>query len=433
MRTFLIIWISQLVSTMGSYMTSFAITIWAWELTGQATALALVVFFIQASSVLITPFAGVIVDRWNRKFLMLVGDTVTGLATIAILLLYLTDNLQIWHLYAAGFLKGASERIQQLAYTASISMMMPKQQYFRASGMMSILDYGPVIFAPALTGVFYHIIGLSGILLIDITTFTIAIGTLLFVQIPQSTVTATKRLNLANFWREISFGFRYIFARPSLLLLLVSTSLFWFAHDLSASVYSPMILARTNNNTEVLGSVTSAAGVGGVLGAVLLSIWGGSKRRIHGFLLGMVGVGLGKTLIGLGQAPLIWMPAQFFTGLNFPLMSSSEMAILQAKAKPEVQGRVFAVSSLSTGGTSLLAYAIAGPLADYVLEPAMMPQGSLAPVFSGIFGSGPGAGMALLYVISSICLLILGLGGYAFRPLRDVEIIVPDHDAADSS
>jgi len=430
-RTFIIIWLGQVVSTLGSRMTNFAITIWAWELTGQATALTLMVFFTQLTRLLITPLAGVIVDRWNRKVLMMFGDTVAGLSTIAILVLFLNQNLQIWHLYAAGALNGTFDQLQELAYSASIATLVPKQQYSKASSMGYFIGYGAKIFAPAFAGALYPVIGLIGILGIDLATFAIAITTVLLMPIPQPIPRAAQQhlhRTWQNLWREVASGYHYVLARPGLLAILIATSLFWFAHDLGGSLFSPMLLARTGNDTEVLGNVSAAAGVGGVVGAFVMSTWSGPKRHIHGLLLGMAGAGLSKTIFGLGQAPLLWIPAQFCSSLHFPLMGSSEQAIWLAKIKPDIQGRVFALSALSLHITTAISYLIAGPLADKILEPAMRPGGYLAPLFGGIFGTGPGAGMALLYVLTSLCLLLVGIGGYAFRTLRHVEDVIPDHD-----
>jgi MFS transporter, DHA3 family, macrolide efflux protein len=421
MRNFITIWLGQLVSTFGSRMTSFATTIWAWEITGQATALALVNFFTLLPSIVITLFAGAIVDRWNRKLLMIVGDTVAVFSTIAILALYLTHSLQIWHLYVLGAFNGAFGEIQELAYTASLSQLVPPQQYTRASSMNSTLHYGSIIIAPALAGTLYYIVGLAGIGLIDIVTFSVAIATVLLVPIPQSPFPTTEHYKDISIWQQLTFGFHYIIKRPDLLALVVSASLFWFAHDLGGSVATPMILARTENDSRVLGSIFSIAGIGGVTGAVLLSVWGGSRRRIHGYLLGMVGAGVSKAVFGFGQSLQIWLPAQFCSSLNFPLLESSQTAILLAKVAPEVQGRVFAARSLMFQIVSAVASLIAGPLADDVFEPAMRSGGGLAKLLGGVFGTQPGAGMAVMYVTTSTCLLLVGLGGYACRPLRDLD------------
>lgn len=193
-----------------------------------------------------------------------------------------------------------------------------------------------------------------------------------------------------------------------------------------------MILARTGGNAQVLGSVASAAGVGGVIGALIVSTWGGFQRRIKGVLLGFIGAGLSKTVFGLGRMPSIWIPAQFCSSLNFPLLGSSETAIWLAKVAPELQGRVFAAQSLILQVVSASATLIAGPIADYLLEPAMMPRGNLAPIFGEIFGTGSGAGIAVLYVTASIWMLLVGIGGFAFPTLRNVEDVMLAPDAASS-
>ncbi|MDB9510455.1 MFS transporter [Kamptonema animale CS-326] len=429
MQTFIIVWLGQTASIIGSAMSSFGMTIWVWQLTNQVTALALFGFFTQLSRVLMAPIAGVIVDRINRKLLMMTGDAVAGLSTLAILFLYLTHNLQIWHLYVAGAVNGIFEQIQQLAFSAAIATIVPQKHYSRASSVGFLASYGSSIIAPALAGTLYYIIGLAGILAIDLMTFAIAIATILLVKIPQPPPAPTPYLNRDRLQQELSFGFRYIAQQPSLIALLASTSLFWFAHDIGAALYSPMILARTGNDAQALGQILSAAGIGGVIGASAIGIWGGPKRRIRGFAIGIVGAGLSKTVFGLGQMLSIWIPAQVCSSLNFPLLGSSSDAIWLTKVKPEVQGRVFAARAVSVQIASTIGLLIAGPLADRVFEPGMKPGGWLAGILGGIFGTGAGAGMALLYAISAIALLLIGLCGYNYRPLRDIEKILPDFGA----
>ncbi|MEH2411066.1 MFS transporter [Nostoc sp.] len=429
MRTLIILWLGQILSMIGSSMTGFAFTIWVWELTGQATALALFGLFSQVPKILIIPIAGVIVDRWNRKYLMMLGDTVSGLLTITVLLLYTTHNLQLWHLYVAIGVKGTFNQFQDLAFSASVSMMVPKEQYSRASSIGFLANSSSMIIAPALAGVLYPVIGLMGILIIDITTFAIAVSTLLLVDIPQPTITKVSTGSSTNLKQDIYFGWRYIAARPSLLAMLLLMLLFLFADQFCNSLFTPLILARTGNDTKALGMVYSAAGLGGIFGVLLVGAWGSFKPRIHGVLLGMVGAGFSQAVFGLGTIPLIWIGAQFCSSLNFPIMGSADDAIWLSKVKPKVQGRVFAMRSMVLPVSSALANLMAGPLADRVFAPAMKPDGSLAPMLGWIFGTGSGAGIALLYVISSLSMLVVGLGGYTFRVLRDVEIILPDYDA----
>ena len=428
MQTFIIIWLGQMVSLIGSNMTAFAFSIWVWELTHQATALALFHLFAQIPQILITPIAGVIVDRLNRKFVMIVGDTAGGLFTLIVLLLYLTDSLQLWHLYVAFAAKCTFEQFQELAYSASITTIVPKQKYSHASSLSFLASHSSLIIAPALGGVLYGVIGLVGILIIDITSFLIAIVTVLRLDIPQPAIAQSIRPEPTNIIQDMSFGFKYMISQPSLLALLILTAIFWLIHGIGNSVYKPMILEASGNDPSVLGSLYAAAGVGGVVGVLLINICPVFKSPIKAILFGMIGTALGNIILGLGRTPIIWIPAQLYSSLNYPFLGSYTDAIWLAKVQPQLQGRVFAARSMILLLTSALANLIGGPLADRVFEPAMMPQGRLAPIFSSIFGTGRGAGSALLYVISSVGLLLVALSGYAFPNLHDVQKNLPDQD-----
>jgi MFS family permease len=333
LRTFLILWIGQMTSILGSEMTNFAITIWAWQIAGQATPLSLIFFFTYTPKLVAASFAGLLVDRWNRKQLMMGGDTAAGISTIAILLLLLTGRLEIWHFYITAAINGLFGYIQSLAFSASMSAIVPPRHYTRATAMSSYVTYfGSYIMAPA-------------------------------------------------------------------------------------------------NDAAVLASVQFAIGIGGLVGATGLSVWGGPKRRIHGLLFGTALMSLGKIIFGLGRVAWHWMTAGFLAAFVSPAIDSSNQAIWLSKVEPDVQGRVFASRYLIAQVTTPLGLAIAGPLADYFFEPAMMPGGSMAGIFGGLFGTGNGAGMALQYSLFSCCSMLIGFGGYAFPVLRDVESLVPDHHA----
>ncbi|HEY5596026.1 MAG TPA: MFS transporter, partial [Candidatus Bipolaricaulota bacterium] len=365
MMAFLVVWAGQVVSLLGTGMTVFALAIWAFETTGQATTLALMGFFSFGPTVLLSPIAGALVDRWNRKLVMMLSDLASGLATIALLLLYATDSLQIWHLYVAGAFSGAFQAFQFPAYSAAVTLMLPKSQYARASGLLSLAESASAIAAPLLAGILLGVIGIAGVMAIDVITFAIAIGALVWVRIPQPARDPDQAQGKGNLWRESLYGFQYIFARPSLLglqLVLFSTNLIaTFAMILMA----PMILARTGNDELVLGMVQSAAGFGGVAGGLLLGIWGGPKRRVHGLLWGITLASLGgELLLGVGRELLLWASAAFLGAFFIPILNGSNQAIWQAKVDPGVQGRVFAARRLIAQVTAPLAMALAGPLAD---------------------------------------------------------------------
>lgn len=427
MSAFTVIWIGQVFSLLGTSMTRFALTIWAWSITGEATTLALVGFFSYAPTVLLSPFAGALVDRWNRKLAMMLSDLAAGISTIIVLLLFVTGNLQIWHLYVTGAFSGAFLAFQFPAYSATITMLVSKDQYGRASGMLSIARYGSSIFAPVLASILLGIIGINGILSVDVITLLVAISVLLLIHIPQPKVTEEGRKSKGNLWKESIYGFRYISKRPSLLALQLLYFFIMLFVFFAITVMSPMILARTGSDVTVLGIVESAFGIGGIIGSVVLSVWGGPKRRINGVFIGFIFAMLGLLLMGLGRDPFVWALAAFFTMFFVPILDGSDQAIWQSKVPPDVQGRVFGSRLLLSDSSIPISMLLAGPLADHIFEPAMMQGGSLVAIFGGLVGTGPGAGMSLIFVFAGALGILIALIGFSLRVVRNVEDILPDH------
>ena len=221
MSGFTIVWSGQIISVLASSMTNFALTIWAYQETGSAVALGVMQASFLVPFLLLTPLAGVWVDRYNRKLMMMVSDLTAVLATCGILALNLTGHLQIWHLYAASVLNGLGNTFQWPAYSSAISTMIPKEKYNRANGMMSLIDSGPGVLAPLLAGMLLPVIHLHGILFLDVATFLVAIITLLIVNIPQPPRTVEVQAGSGNLFKEATFGFKYIFNRKGLLGLLL--------------------------------------------------------------------------------------------------------------------------------------------------------------------------------------------------------------------
>jgi MFS family permease len=428
MTAFFLLWLGQIISVLASFMTNFALTIWAFEETGQATALALVQVAFITPFLIISPIAGVMVDRYNRKLMMMLSDLGAGAATILLLVLHSLGVLEVWHLYIAAAINGTFNAFQWPAYSAAISLMVPKEQYGRANGMMSLVEMGPGVIAPLMAGALLPLIGFGGILWIDVLTFTLAIGALLIIYVPQPKATEEGRAAAGGILSEAVYGFRYIFARPSLLGLQL---VFFFANFFAGIGYTliaPMVLARTMNNELIFGSVQSIGAVGGIIGGVLMSTWGGFKKRVHGVLAGWIVSGVvGLSLFGWGQTLLVWSIAVFIGTLVGPIINGSNQAIWQAKVAPDLQGRVFSTRRLIAWLASPITPLIAGPLADFVLEPAMTEGGPLAGTFGPLVGTGPGAGMALIVIFSGLLATTVGALGYLFPAIRNAEALLPDH------
>jgi MFS transporter, DHA3 family, macrolide efflux protein len=425
---FTIVWIGQIVSVLASAMSQFALTIFMFQETGSVTALGLMQVFFITPFLVISPIAGVMVDRYNRKMMMLVSDLGAGLATLIILALQALGLLEYWHLYGTSIIYGLGMAFQWPAYSAAISTMVPKEQLGRVNGMMSLIEAGPGVIAPLLAGTLYPLIKLTGILFFDVLTFLLAIGALMLVHIPQPPRTLEGQQAQGNMLKEAAYGFKYIFARPSLLGL----QLVFFAGNLFSgigfTVLAAMILSRTNNDTQMLGLAETAGGIGGVVGGVLMSAWGGFKRRSHGVLLGWILSGFGMAIVGFAGGLPVWITGMAITTIMVPLVNGSNQAIWQSKVAPDLQGRVFSARRLIAWLTNPISPIIGGTLADFVLEPAARAQTGLPAAFAWLVGTGPGAGMGLLMVICGFAASLVGLLGYFFPAVYNAEAILPDHD-----
>ncbi|HYF61856.1 MAG TPA: MFS transporter [Herpetosiphonaceae bacterium] len=428
MLGFSIVWFGQVISLLGSSMTGFALTFWAWQVSGTATALALVGFFSFAPSIIVSPLAGALVDRWDRKLVMMLSDLAAGLSSIIVFILYQNDMLQIWHLYVTGAFASVFQAFQWPAYSAAISTMLPKKHYARASGMISMADSGANIVAPALAGFLLVTIGIGGVLIIDMITFVVAVSSIAFIFIPKPKVSEAGEASKGSLLKESGFGFRYILSRPSLLGLQLMFFITNFMGGFQFTLTAPMVLARTDGNVTAFGTIQAAMGIGGLLGGLILSIWGGPKRKVHGVLIGMMLCNFfSGVLMGLGQTAWVWALAAFMTMFFMPVLNGSNQAIWQSKVPPDIQGRVFAVRRLIAQVSSPVAVLMVGPLADKLFEPRMDVGGAWASTFGPLVGTGDGAGMAMLMVISGTIGILGGLSGYLFPAIRNAETLIPDH------
>jgi MFS family permease len=402
MRRFTVLWFGQVISLLGSAMTWFGFTIWAWEKTGKASALATISFFVFLPTVFFAPLAGALVDRWNRKLVVLLSDLATALGTLTIFLIYTFGDLQIWHIYVVSILAGFFTAFQYPAYAAAVATMLSKEDYARASGMLGTARALSGILAPIFAAALLSRVGLSGIMLIDLITFLFAFITVLLIYIPQPKHSAVGLQSKGTLWQETLVGFRYIHERQSLRSL---TSLFMLASiflAIGATLMAPLVLSQTQNNKSALAAVQSTGAIGGIVGGVLLSVWGGTKRRVHTILLGGAGACLlGILWLGMSRAPLFWAIGSFFFAFFEPFVEGGNLAIWQSKVEADLQGRVFSARQLLVQVPYLSGILMAGYLAEVSAISSVL-------TFAGIAG-------ALVFTF-----------GYLISHIREAEMLLPD-------
>jgi hypothetical protein len=371
------------------------------------------------------------VDRWDRRKVMLWADAGAGVMTALLLGLHLQDQLQMWHLYGAQLLAGLFECFQSPAYGAATTLLVEKRHYARINALRSLAQNGAEVIAPFLAGLLLLWLGLAAILLIDLATFVVAVATLLAVAVPQQGVTTAATRAGASLWQDFGAGLTYISVRPGLIGLLLFYMLINFVAALTFYATLPaLILGRSGGDEFALAVVQSTLGGAAVVGSLLVSLWGGPRRKIHGVLLGAgASFLLGDLLFGMGRTLPHWVVAAIVSAFSVPLMDSSNMAILQAKVASAIQGRFFALFHTARQLFVPVGYLLGGWLVDERLEPALAPAGVLVAPFGWLVGIGPGAGSGLLFIATALLGSTVCFGGYLFPALRNVEDDLADHDA----
>jgi len=428
MKTFLLIWVGQLISIIGSGLTGFGLSVWIFEQTGEATPFALNALFFNLPRVLLAPIAGSIADRYNRRRIMILADTGAAVITLGVAGLLFSGNLEVWHIYLSTGLSSALGSFQQPAYTASVTMLVPKKDLARAGGIQQMGFAVQSIMVPVLAGILYAVIGLTGVIIIDFVTFFFAIGALALVHIPQPKLTTQVEGEgeKPSMWRDAAFGWNYLRERPGLFGLLWYYAAVNFFLSLSGVLTGPLILSF-GESTD-LGIVQMAGGAAMLIGGIAMSAWGGpKKRRIWAVIATIALSSLGYFLVGLKPSTTLIAVGQFVILFFIPISAALSQAVWATKVAPDIQGRVFAIRAMIAWSIMPISNLVAGPLADRVTGPMMAEGGILSNTFiSSLIGAGQERGVALVFIVSAIFLWVTSLYAFANPRIRNLEEEIPD-------
>ena len=421
MRTFSVIWLGQLVSSLGSGLTGFALPVWIYQETGSAEAFGLLFFAATVPMVLLSPIAGALVDRWDRRRVLLWSDALSALMTLGIAALLYTETFRLWHLVVLSGLGSAVGTFQGPAFNAAVAMLVPQRHFARASGMMQTSNAITGILTPLVAGVLVTTVGLWGVLAIDVATFLVAAGTLAAVRVPNPPPSPAPRQHLL---REAHEGWVFVRERPALLYLLIYFPVINLGQGMVNPLFSPMVLSFAT--PAELGAVISISSVGMLLGSLALSAWGGPARKVRGLVMGQALCALCLVALGLGASLWVVGTAMFLMLLVSPLAQGSSQAIWLGKTPPHMMGRVFAIRRMLALSTMPVAALACGPLADRVFNPLLMPGGVLEHSVGRIVGVGPGRGIAFLFVLIGLFVMTMTALLYLSPRVRRLEDEIPD-------
>ncbi len=421
----MILWCGQFVSLVGSALASFALGVYVFQRTGSVTSLGLVYLLVFVPSIVVSPIAGSLVDRWGRRRALLVSNVGAMAVALSLAALLATHTFAVWHVYAAVAASSVLSALQVPAFGSSVPLLVPKRHIGRANGMLLLASSISQVLAPVAAGFLLLVIKIQGIILVDCLSFGFAVLTLLVIRIPQprreDEAAEARPATLLGGFAE---GWRYVTARRGLVGLLAFFVALNFGVGFVDVLVTPLVLAFAS--TGALGAVLSLGGVGMVLGSVVLSVWGGPRRRTTGVLGFSFLLGAAIVLGALRPSvPLVAVAAFVFLACS-SIINGTYRSIWQTKVEPHLQGRVLALQNMIASSSLPVAYLLAGPLADRVFQPLVGRDHVRSDVLAMVVGNGAGRGFALLLLLMGGFIMVTALCGYLHPRLRHLEDELPD-------
>ena len=367
---FFTIWSGQAFSLFGSALVQFALVWYLTKQTGSATILATATLVAMLPQIVLGPFAGALVDRWNRRIIMMVADGGIALATVLLVYLFASGQVQIWHIYLIMMIRSLGQAFHFPAMQASTSLMVPEKHLTRISGANQTLHGAINIVAPPTGALLLEVLPMQGVLSIDIATALLAILPLVFIHIPQPVRTDETGQEGAQggFMQDVHEGLRYVASWPGLLAILVMATVINFLLTPTSALMPLLITKHFGLGALEFGLMDSAWGFGVIIGGLILSAWGGFKRKVATSMMGIIGIGLGVTIVGLTPANLYTMAVagMAFAGIMNPITNGPLFALIQSAVKPEMQGRVMSLVISAASAMSPLSLMVAGPVSDAI-------------------------------------------------------------------
>ena len=365
---FFTIWGGQAFSLFGSALVQFALIWWLTQETGSATVLATATLFGLLPQIILGPFSGPLIDRWSRRLVMIFSDAAIALATGILAYLFWAGNVEPWQVYAVLFIRSAGGAFHWPAMQASTTLMVPEKHLSRVAGMNQTLQGLVSIIAPPTGAVLIGLLPTQGVLMIDVATAILAILPLLFLPVPQPVRHAHPDSDgkPPTYWQDVKEGIQYVISWPGLLAVLIMFMLVNFLFNPLGALMPLLVTQYFQKGALALGSMDSLWGIGMIAGGVLLSIWGGFKKKIKTMLIGTVGAGLGVMVVASAPSDAFWLALAgfFFMGVTIPIINGPAMALLQSIVRPDVQGRVLSLVGSVVIAMSPLSLLVAGPLSD---------------------------------------------------------------------
>lgn len=420
MRLFFIIMLGQIISILGSNLSSFAVGVWVYGKTGSIGDFSLISVCALLPSVLLAPVAGVVADRYDKKMIMILSDLCAVIGTCFVFIMYSLGQLEVWHICLAVLVSCIGNTFQSPAFLSAIPIIVPKCYLGQANGILQFVWSSGGVMGPLLGAGALYLLGMQGVLLVDFITCFATIGTLLFVKFPNRMFKKREE----SFIKELSGGWRYIMRRHSFVVMVIFFVVANFLMSLITVLFTPLAIALSTDSQ--LGVVLGANAAGAVVGAIIMSLWGGTKRRADGMIGFLILTGVSIILMGIRPSALLLGIGLFSFGVSIAFVDTHWQILIQSKVGLELQGRVFSINQMLVSTFRPIAMLLAAPLCEKIFTPFLESNLPISRSIKMIIGSGETSDMGLLLVVVGVVLLIWSIGGFRYKPLRNMEDYLPD-------
>ena len=419
-KRYIVFWLSQALSQLGSSMTSFALILWVYTQKETAMTVSLMAFFNYIPYIIVSLFAGTFVDNHSKKKIMLVSDSIAAICSLAMFLLSRRSELQIWNIYLVNFIIGFMNAFQGPASAVAIGKVVQKEKLEQVSGMNSFSGNLVAVLSPVFAASLFPWGGLPLILVIDLMSFIFAFLVLIFVlKIPEDISQKVKKKSVLIGCNE---GFQYLKQNNGIFMIIITMSLLNFFSRLTyENILSPMILSRSANDSVTLGVVNAVMGIGGIVGGIIVStgkVKANSAKLIY--ISAFVSFLLGDIMMGIGRNVIVWSMAGLAASLPIPFINAGQMVILYQNIPEEIQGRIFAVRNAIQFSSIPLGILLGGLLADYVFEPFMLKENAVTLCLRMLVGEGAGSGMAVMFLCTGILGAVFSFIFYQRKDIRNL-------------
>lgn len=398
LKSFIVLWITQSFSALGSAMTNFALVIWLYQKSGSAFTTAMLAVCSYAPYVLMSIFAGAVSDKWNKKIIMLVCDSFAGICTVAVMVLLKTDCLEVWHLYLINALNSLMNAVQQPASDVALTLLVPEKYYQKTSGMRSFSGSLTTVLTPVFASGLMAFAGIEAVIVFDIATFVTATMILMiFIEIPEITEKSGKT---ESFMQSVKSGITYLRENKGILYLIFFLSAINLVSSVYDAVLPAMVLSKTNET--VLGIVNTCVGTASLLGSIIATFIPAPENRVKTICRCLFfSMSTENFMLAFGGSPVIWCIGALCGWICIPLMNANMDVVFRTHIPADIQGRVYSVRNTLQFFTIPLGYFTGGFLLDNVFEPFVsgVSENSLTAM---IFGTEKGDGAELLFFLAGI-------------------------------